>query len=108
MAFPKDPTSPLAFISKHAYTCTHTHIKSSKKPKEARMRDCLSKVMQMKKKYLKTNVFKNEQAKFFTMLKQFFIRRLILKYFKNFFMQKEMVSVEKYGPASTNNNVFLY
>lgn len=29
------------------------------------------------------------------MLKQFFIKRLVLKYFKNFFMQKEMVSVEK-------------
>lgn len=36
MAFPKDPTSPLAFISKHAYTCTHTHIKSSKKPKRSK------------------------------------------------------------------------
>lgn len=64
MALPKDPTSPLAFISKHAYTCTHT--KSSKKPKGSNTlhteeskdeRDCLSKVMQIKKKYLKT-IFK--------------------------------------------------
>lgn len=72
MAFPKDPTSPLAFISKHAYTCTHT--KSSKKPKGSNTlhpeeskdeSDCLSKVMQIKKKYLKTNIqiFKKKYSK---------------------------------------------
>lgn len=58
-------------IGIYKQACVHTHIKSSKKPKGSNTlhpeeskneRDCLPKVIQIKKKYLKTNVLKNEQA----------------------------------------------